>query len=312
LPLLKRITIICPVYNEEEVIPIFYQRLVKSLTSFRSRYQFELLFTNNRSEDGSLEAIKALRRRDPMVQVLTLSRNFGYQASLQAGLVHARGDAIIIIDVDCEDPPEMVGEFIEKWEEGYDIVYGIRIDRPETWLLKQGRNFFYRLLKRVADMDINLYMAEFSIITGRVKEHLVNTRNTFPFLRAEIGYAGFKQHGIPYVRQRRAAGRTHYRMVNMFAFGIGGLLTSSTFLLRLAAYLFFPFAFINLLSLPAILGANGAEAFRVLMIFDWLYLMLFLTVHGVYIARIYKIVIGRPLFIVDWTLSLLDEGAPPS
>ena len=139
-----------------------------------------MLFTNNASTDASAEIVARIREEDPSVQLLTLSRNFGYQASLQAGLTYAAGDAIVIIDVDCEDPPEMIPEFLRRWQEGYDVVYGIRKDRPEPWMIRQLRTLFYHVLSASADMDIILFMSEFSLLTAEVRAPSFRTRPAFP------------------------------------------------------------------------------------------------------------------------------------
>src|SRR4051812_31831903 len=120
------ISIVCPVFNEEAAVPLFYRRLREALGPLRHAYDFELIFTNNRSTDRTLEVVSGLRQADPTVQVLTFSRNFGYQASVLAGLRHAAGDAMVVIDVDCEDPPEMIPKFVAEWEKGFDVVYGLR------------------------------------------------------------------------------------------------------------------------------------------------------------------------------------------
>ena len=133
------LTIICPVYNEEACIPLFFDRLISVLDTVKDKYEFELIFTNNASQDQSLEKILQIREEVPWVQVISLSRNFGYQASLMSGLNNSSGDAIILIDVDCEDPPEMLLQFIEKWEEGYEIVYGERVKRNEPHLIQLAR-----------------------------------------------------------------------------------------------------------------------------------------------------------------------------
>lgn len=312
-PALQRtlISIVCPVYNEQEAIPLFYDRLERALSQLRARYEFEILFTNNRSTDKTLEVLRAIREDDPKTQVLTLSRNFGYQASLQAGLSYARGDAMIAIDVDCEDPPELLETFIEKWEEGYDIVYGIRQDREEWWPLKKARNLFYRTLRAFADMDVVLYMAEFALIGSNVRDAIINNQNTFPFLRSEIGYAGFSRFGIPYRRQARTAGKTHYNLARMTTFAIGGILTSSTFLMRLAAYTWPAIALFSL-ALLGIDAARGSEkGFRFAVVGLLLYISFFLMAYGLYVARIYKNGIGRPVFIVDLKRSYLNR-APES
>jgi glycosyltransferase involved in cell wall biosynthesis len=305
-PVRKRITILCPVYNEQQAVPLFYERLKKVTTPLASQYDFELLFTNNRSTDGTLEIIRDLRTKDASVHVITLSRNFGYQASLQAGLSHAAGDAILIIDVDCEDPPEMIPQFLAKWEEGYDVVYGIRSDRPESWPIKMLRNVFYRALRATADMDVILYMAEFSLIAANVRDALINNSNTFPFFRSEIGYAGFLRHGIPYKRQGRIAGTTHYNLARMTAFALGGILTSSTFLFRVSAYIWPLLLLFNLVLFGLDFLYSLTLGFRALVLCDLLWLAFLVTIQGLYIARIYKNGMGRPVFIVDEKLTYFD------
>ncbi len=300
---MKLITILCPVYNEQDTVVLFYERLCKVLDPLSDRYSFEVLFTNNRSYDGTLDAIRRLREADRRVQVITLSRNFGYQASLQAGLSNSTGDATIIIDVDCEDPPEMIPQFIAKWEEGCDVVYGIRYDRPEAWLLKQSRNTFYRVLRAMADMDVVLYMAEFALISADVRSCLIENSNSFPFFRSEIGYAGFSRFGIRYKRQSRIAGRTHYNLARMTAFAVGGILTSSTFLLRAAAYFWPLLVMLNI----ALIGSSWTLGFQSAVALDLLWLAFLVTVHGLYLARVYKNGMGRPVFIIDWKHTHLNR-----
>lgn len=296
----KLVSILSPVHNEEETIPLFFSRLVNVLSELD--YDFEIIFLNNRSGDSTLQVIQNLMERDSRVRVLTLSRNFGYQASVQAGMSHASGDCIITIDVDCEDPPEMIPAFLKKWEEGYDIVYGKREDRPEPKLLIWFRNLFYRILQFTADADIILNMAEFGLISSYVRDQIINNTNTFPFLRTEIAYAGYNITGIPYDREKRIAGTTHYNFWRMLIFAIGGILSSSTFLLRMTAFLLPVFVILNLFYLFA---QNYSELllFSYLVTFDLVYIVFILTVQGIYIARIYKNGLGRPIYIVDWKLS---------
>jgi glycosyltransferase involved in cell wall biosynthesis len=304
----KLISILCPVFNEEQTVPLFYARLLEILSPLRSQYDFEILFTNNRSTDRTLALLRELREEDRSVQVLTLSRNFGYQASVQAGMSYARGEAVIVIDVDCEDPPELIPQFLAKWEEGYDIVYGIRKDRIESWPLKKTRNAFYVLLKVMADMDIILYMAEFALIGSNVRNAIISNRNTFPFLRSEIGYAGFSRYGIAYQRQSRIAGATHYSLTRMAVFGLAGILTASTFLMRLAAY---AWPLVALLSIGALIwdaAMHTSVGFRLSVITLLLYISFFLMAFGLYIARIYKNGIGRPVFIIDPKCSFVDPA----
>jgi glycosyltransferase involved in cell wall biosynthesis len=296
----KKVTIICAVHNEEKAIPLFYDRLKNVLKDLQ--YDFELIFTNNRSTDSTLKIINDLMSKDPMVKVLTFSRNFGYQASVQAGMTHATGDCLITIDVDCEDPPELIPTFLKKWDEGYDIVYGIRTNRPEPKIIIKMRNWFYKILRFTADTDIILNMAEFGLIANYVRDNIINNKNTFPFLRTEIAYSGYRRYGVVYNREKRIAGETHYNFWRMTIFAIGGILSSSTFPFRLAVYTYPLIVLYNILLLLLDLFIGGAY-FKILLVSDILYISMLLVTHGIYLARIYKNGLDRPLYIVDWRLS---------
>lgn len=295
----KLVSIISAVHNEQETVPLFYERVISVISGLD--YEFEIIFMNNRSSDSTLEVVNKLIEKDERIKVLTLSRNFGYQSSVQAGMSHAKGDCIITIDVDCEDPPELIPEFLENWEKGFDIVYGIRKSRPEPKILISARNLFYRILKFTADSDIMLNMAEFGLISSHVRDVIVNNTNTFPFLRTEIAYAGFNIFGVPYDREKRVAGKTHYNFWRMLIFAIGGILTSSTFLLRLAAFLLPVIILLNVVVFA--LSEQTGITISSLLAFNLLYIIILLTVQGIYIARIYKNGLGRPIYIVDWKLS---------
>ena len=301
------VSIVCPVFNEEAAVPIFYERLQKVLIGLRGRFEFEVIFTNNRSTDRTLEVIRELRARDPEVQVLTFSRNFGYQASILAGLQHASGDVVTIIDVDCEDPPEMIATFLAEWENGHDVVYGLREKRNEPGWLQASRKAFYRLNRLVADSDIILDMAEFFLITRAVRDAVVANGSTFPFLRAEVAFVGFDIKGIPYERQKRAAGRSHYNLVGLWVFAVAGIMSSTTLPLRLAAYLFPVLAVVDLALLGASLATGWVGPFRALVGLTGLYVAFFVSALCVYQARIYKNAVKRPLYIVDWRKSFLDR-----
>lgn len=303
----KRITILCPVHNEQEAIPLFYRRLNSVLQPLEARYEFDLLFSNNCSQDSTLKEILKLREADNRVQVITYSRNFGYQCSVTGGLTHARGDAIIIIDVDCEDPPELIAKFLAGWEEGFDLVYGERVSRPEPALIRAFRKIFYRLTRSIADYDFILDMAEFSLFSSRIKEVVLQSKSTFPFVRADLGFIGFKRKAIPFVREQRICGKTHYNFWRMSQFAIGGILSSSTFFLRLASYLGIPLAGLNLLvAIPA--AWIGFPAFeRALGYFNQAYLIFFVAMICTYLARVYKNGVQRPLFVVDWENSKLNS-----
>ena len=303
----KLISIICPVYNEQVNIIFFYKRVQVALLPLRNRYTFEYIFTNNRSTDGTFELISNLRKKDRAVQIITFSRNFGYQASVLAGLHFANGYASIVIDVDCEDPPELIPAFIEKWEGGFDIVYGIRKQRQENFLIQEMRNLFYWILNKMGDHEIILNMAEFALITREVRQEILKNKSTFPFLRAEISYTGFNRVGIDYVRQARRFGKTHYNFWGMAQFAVGGILSSSTFLLRLSAFIGILLLPLNIFLIAIEFTHPSNEFFRLLIGIDLMYLIFFVAVISIYTARIYKNGVQRPVFIIDKKYTLLNK-----
>ena len=304
----KVISIICPLINEEESIPIFYERLQAAIKPLKKTYDFELFFTNNRSTDRSLEIIKDICKNDSMVNVLTLTRNFGYQRSMLAGLNQAKGDIYIFIDVDCEDPPEMIPEFIEYWEQGYDIVYGLRDKREEPKIIEYCRKLFYRILNAVIDNESILDMAEFSLFSKDVRDVIISNKSTYPFIRNEIAYVGLKQKGIRYNRQKRAASKTYYNLIGMFQFAIAGILTASTFPLRLIMYLSIPIFFTNLVILYQNVFGNINNYMDIIILLDLMFIVFSVPLISIYLARIYHDVIGRPNFIIDWKNSIISKG----
>jgi len=300
------VTIVCPVFNEEKSVELFYGRLTSAMKEAESKVRYELLFVNNRSTDRTLEIIGGIQDKDDRVSVITLSRNFGYQASITAGMRTAKGDCVVNIDVDCEDPPEMIPRFIDRWLAGADVAYGIRHKREEFVLMHWARKLFYRVMKRVADHEIILDMAEFFLVDRRVRDQVLSTRSTFPFVRGQVGYVGFKRDGIRYKRERRIAGKTHYNILGAVRFGIAGILSSSTFLLRLLAYVGFILWPLDLIAaivfaVNSAAWANG-EATRylwALLLFHVGWLALGLGMLGLYLARLYKDNVGLPLYIID-------------
>lgn len=312
--MLPLVTVVCPVFNEEQAVPLFYERLLKALAVVERQVRFEFLFINNRSTDGTLAALRALRERDERVSILTMSRNFGYQASITAGMRHASGDAIVNIDVDCEDPPELIPQFIERWLGGADIAYGIRSQREEFFLMHWGRKLFYRVTRLISDHEIVLDMAEFFLVDRRVRDRVLATRSTFPFVRGQLGYVGFRREGIAYKRERRIVGQTHYNLLSAGKFGVAGILSSSTSALRLLAYVGVLGFFAHMAGAVAVLW-RGAEwglskAERVLwaaLAFQGGWMMFAFAILGLYLARVYKDATALPLYIVDEKLSTLPE-----
>jgi len=313
------VSIVIPAYNEAEVLPRFYQQLAEALRPLEPRADFELLVVNNGSTDGTLALLEQLRVADARLKIATLSRNFGYQAAITAGLTLARGDAVACLDADGEDPPAILARFIETWLEGHaDIVYGIRGRRPESALMQLGRRAFYRLTRAIADSEIVLDMSEFGLLDRRVRDAVLSTRSTFPFVRAQVGYVGFRRVGIRYDRAPRLGGRSHYTLRRALRFGLAGILSSSTFPLRLLAYggaYLVPAGLAGTVAVAILglrqggLGGLGWLELALAMLLLWL--VFSVGVLAVYIARIYKDQVGLPLYIVDHQRSsLLDPGAP--
>ena len=294
----KLITVVCPVHNEEKVIPLFFDRISPVISELSGQYRVNLLFINNASTDSSYQAISHLRERHPFVYVISLSKNYGYQCSLECGLRNAEGDIIVFIDVDCEDPPEMILEFVRLYEQGNDIVYGKRVDREEIHVIKWMRKLFYHIVYRVADEDIILYMAEFSLMTSEVRDAVIESHDSFPFIRSSISRVGFKRAGIPYKRHRRIAGETHYNLINMTLFAIAGILSSTTLPLRLPIYIF-PFWLI----LTALLGTaqimTGSSWFLLINILSvCAYIGGTAAFTALYVARTYKNGLGHPNYVI--------------
>jgi polyisoprenyl-phosphate glycosyltransferase len=301
--------ILCPVYNEEHVIPLFYERIRPVLERLATRYSVHLLFLNNASTDHSAQQIENIKRSWPETYIITMSRNVGYHASLECGLRNARGDLFVFIDVDCEDPPEIILEFTEKHEQGFDIVYGERVDRQESKALKTARKVFYRLLRALADEEIILDMAEFSLFTKEVKDAILDENTSFPFVRASIGRVGFRRAAIPFKRRRRIAGKTHYNLLGMFIFAVGGILSASTLFLRLPIYVL-PFWLFSLLLLGIGFVLTKSLWFVIVAF------LLFASYIGgtaaftaLYVARTYKNGLQRPNAFIDRKNSVFQPPA---
>ncbi|MFO0670802.1 MAG: glycosyltransferase family 2 protein [Polyangiaceae bacterium] len=310
-----RVTIVCPVFNEEKAVPLFYERFQKAIAPVLDKVEIELLFVNNRSVDRTLDIIQEIESRDPNVKHITFSRNYGYQASITGGMRHATGDAVGNIDVDCEDPPEMIPRFIERWLAGVDVVYGLRDKREEFYLMHVGRKLFYRGTRRVADHEIILDMAEFFLVDKRVRDAALTTKSTFPFVRGQVGFVGFKREGIPYKRQKRIIGETHYNLLGAARFGVAGILSSSTLPLRILAYVGVLFFVVNLALAAALIAlgpavgiAHAATVLVAFVVFQLGWVLLAFGALGLYLARVYKDVVGLPLYVVDESLSSFRAG----
>jgi dolichol-phosphate mannosyltransferase len=302
----RHVAIICPVFNEAEAIPLFFARIQPVMDQLGADYDVRLTFLNNCSSDRTPDVVQELRAEDTRVQMITLSANVGYQRSLETGLRTLEADLYVMIDVDCEDPPEMIGRFLQEHERGYDVVYGERIDRHEPSALKTARRYFYRTLRALADDEVLLDMAEFALVTHEVRNAIIADRTSFPFLRASIGRAGYRRLAIPYKRDPRIAGETHYSVVGLIKFAVAGILSSSTWLLRISVYML-P------LWLAALMAITAAAIFTdarwplpLMLLLSATYIGCTTSFTAIYVGRAYKDGLGRPNAFIDSRLTFVD------
>lgn len=304
------LTIIVPVYNESETILLFFERLNQVICDVdASKYKVNLLFLNNASTDNSFNIVAELHSKYDYVYLISMSSNVGYQKSIECGLKNAKGDLFVVIDVDCEDPPEMILEFLLKYEEGFDLVYGIRSDRHEIWIIKQFRKFFYHIVRRVGDDEAILYMAEFALLTAEVRDAAVRSLDSFPFLRSSMARVGFKRVGISYKRQKRIAGKTHYNFYGMVVFAIASILSSTTLPLRLPIYYLPVWTLSTLGFLWAYFSTGNTFFLLLLAAISCIYIGGTISAVALYLGRTYKNSLRRPNYFVHRRYSFLQDAS---
>lgn len=307
------ISLVIPLYNEEENIAALYDRLTKSSVSWNDCY--EVLFVDDGSYDNTIELVNDICQKDNQIKCIKLSRNFGHQAAISAGIKHAKGDAVIILDGDLQDPPEELYRFLEKWREGYHVVYAIRTNRKENLFKRAAYKLFYRLLRLISNIEIPLDSGDFCVMDKRVVK-VLNTEMVehSRFVRGLRAYAGFKQIGVTYERSERAAGEVKYTFKKLLKLAIDGLLDFSTFPLRISTYLGFmialPSFFVGLFFIIHRLfnfkvfgyeasDTPGLASLAVGVFFLGGMIMVMLGLIGEYIGRIYFEVKKRPFYIIE-------------
>ena len=302
------ISIVSPVYNEQEVLHELYRRV--SAVMEETGDSWELVLVNDGSRDRSAEVIAELNALDDRVHGLSFSRNFGFQIAATAGLDHARGDAVILTDADLQDPPEVYPAMMAKWREGYDVVYGVRTSREgETWFKLATAKLFYRLIYSITSIDIPLDTGDFRLMDRRVVNAIGRMRERNRFLRGMVPWVGFRQTGVEYERDARFAGTSKFSSVRqMLPFAVDAITSFSYFPLRMAAYFGFAVAGISaLLILIVILlrlfGPQSPLLGQATTLTAVLFLggvqLIFLGILGEYLGRIYDEVKARPLYLVD-------------
>jgi polyisoprenyl-phosphate glycosyltransferase len=299
-------SIIAPIYNESQSLHELYRRTKEVMDSVDDAW--ELVMVDDGSTDGSTDIIRQLAADDPCVRPVIFARNFGHQLAVTAGLDYSRGQAIVIIDADLQDPPEVISEMIAKWREGYEVVYAVRGEREgESWFKLATASIFYRLIYRITDVKIPLDTGDFRLLDRKVVDVLNQMRERHRFLRGMSVWVGFKQTGVEYRRAARFAGQTKYPFKKMFKFAWDAVTSFSYLPLQVATYLGFICAGISILAIPIvaylrITGSQEAFAGQATTLIAVLFLggvqLICLGILGEYIGRLYDEARGRPLYIV--------------
>ena len=298
-------SIVVPVFNELENIPELYRRLRQTMDSLGKSW--ELVLVDDGSTDGSTEVIRELAAQDKRVRPVIFARNFGHQVAITAGWDYARGDAVVIIDADLQDPPEVIPELIARWREGYEVVYAVRAGREgESWFKKVTASLFYRLIYRITDVKIPLDTGDFRLLDRKVVEVLKMMRERHRFPRGMAAWVGFRQVGVEYARAVRFSGVTKYPFKKMFRLAINAITGFSYFPLQLATYFGFVSAGISIIAIPVVIVTRltGSQAFLgqastlIAVLFLGGVQLISLGVLGEYIGRLYDEAKGRPLYVV--------------
>ena len=297
-------SIVAPVFNEFETLPVFYQRIVEVMEEVGD--SFELVLVDDGSRDGSYQVMRQLHERDPRVRCVEFSRNFGHQIAISAGLDHAKGRCVVIIDSDLQDPPEVIPKMIARWKEGAEVVYAQRVKRTgETRFKLITASAFYRLITRITAVDIPRDTGDFRLLDRTVVDALVAMREHHRFMRGLSAWVGFRQEAVHYERQERYAGETKYPLVKMVRFSLDAITGFSYAPLQLATSLGFLLAGVSLFGIVvAVLlrivnhAIVGQATTLILVLLMGGIQLIFLGVLGEYLGRIYDEVRARPLYIV--------------
>lgn len=298
-------SIIAPIFNEKDNLPELYRRVKEVMD--RTRKPWELVLVDDGSTDGSTDLLRGLARKDKRVRPVIFARNFGHQVAVTAGLDYSRGEAVVIIDADLQDPPELILDMAKKWREGYEVVYAVRTEREgESWFKLWTASVFYRLIYRITDVEIPLDTGDFRLLDRKVVNVMKGMRERHRFLRGMSAWVGFRQIGVEYKRAARTAGETKYPFRKMFRLAINAVTGFSYFPLQVATFVGFFSAGIAILAMPVViyLRASGSQAFfgQATTLLAVLFLggvqLISLGILGEYIGRLYDEAKGRPLYIV--------------
>jgi glycosyltransferase involved in cell wall biosynthesis len=307
------VSLVVPVYNEEAVIQELTRRLDQLLAAMDAAGRWEVIFVNDGSRDASRTMLEAACEHEKRFKLVNLSRNFGHQIAITAGTDRAEGDAVVIMDADLQDPPEVIGEMLQRYAEGYDVVYAVRKRRHgESWFKRATAALFYRTLKRVVGVDIPTDTGDFRLMSRRAVLALRGLREANRFVRGLVAWIGFRQTAVYYERSARFAGDTHYPLHKMLRFASDGIISFSTLPLRMATVLGM---FSGVIAAGVALWVLFAVLSGAFVVPGWATLMLAVSlassaqllmigILGEYLGRIYDEVKRRPLYLVDETKNL--------
>ncbi|MFD1674878.1 glycosyltransferase family 2 protein [Alicyclobacillus fodiniaquatilis] len=297
-----QLSIVVPVYNEEEIIEETYLRIKNVMESTNESY--ELLFVNDGSRDGTAIRLHQICVKDQHVKIINFSRNFGHQFAISAGMEHATGDAVVVMDGDLQDPPELIITMMEKWRQGYQVVYAKRLQRKgETMFKKWTASVFYRVLHRITDVEIPVDTGDFRLVDRKVCDVLNLMEEKHRFIRGMVSWAGFRQTAVEYVRDSRQAGQTKYSAKKMLKLSMDAITSFSHFPVKLAAYIGALSLFAGLVYLFSILilyrTISSVELLTFVVFILCGCILACMGVLGGYVRRIYDEVKGRPLYLID-------------
>lgn len=300
------LSVVVPVFNESAVLPAFLERASTAFAAIPG-VDYELVFVDDGSRDDSFAQLSARAARDPHVRVVKFSRNFGHQIAITAGVDHARGDCVVVIDADLQDPPEVVGRMVDQWRAGFDVVYGVRETREgESTMKLATAALFYRLLTRLTNIQIPTDVGDFRLMSRRAVNELSRLREKDRFVRGLVSWIGFRQTGVLYNRDKREAGETKYPYRKMIRFALDGITSFSTVPLRLATWMGYTSALLAVLYLVYVLimrflghTIEGWATIMVAMLFLGSVQLICLGILGEYLGRVFNEVKPRPMYVVE-------------
>ncbi len=308
----KLISIVSPCLNEEENLSRQFERISQAISPYREKYDFEHIYTDNCSSDKSFEVLEKLAAINPTIKAIRFSNNIGYNRSIFMGLKYSKGDAVVLIQSDLQDPPEMIPDFIREWENGYDVVYGQIMDRDENYILKSSRELFYYLIDSFSEISVPRNAGDFRLMSRRSLDALMRYQEDDPYIRGAIARIGFKQLALPYNRFARTHGKSNFRLFYLLSYAINGFVSTTIAPIRIVSLLGVTFAVLGfVLTLLTVLAKFFIEDFAppgyasiacLITFFSGLQL-LGIGIIGEYLRKTYLQTLKRPLGFVEKSIN---------